>query len=271
MSKNADKYYNEVMELSIKIQNYLKKAGIEPSAAKLYIELAQTGPTTALQLAKKTGVSRTQVYRHLETLQSSGLVSAEQLTYGTIFRNLPLENLEARIADQESNAIALRTDLSAMTALLRQLAGSSAPQATVHHHYGLAGIKQANWNLTKAKNEFRVFETAHITDHLDPTFARRFRERILERNLTTYDLTNATKITTAELEPFAPSRTFYRHIDPQVLKINFEMYVYDDIVTLLDYSKNAQAIEIHHPNLSTMMRQLFDAMWNLGEELQISN
>jgi hypothetical protein len=29
------------------------------------------------------------------------------------------------------------------------------------------------------------------------------------------------------------------------------------------------AIEIHHPSLHAMMRQLFDAMWNLGTPLVI--
>ncbi len=75
----------------------------------------------------------------------------------------------------------------------------------------------------------------------------------------------------ADIEPFAPARTHYRHIDPQVLTINFELYLYNDTVTLLDYHKDTmQAIEIHHPTLHTMMTQLFEAMWNLGEPLEIT-
>ena len=146
--------------------------------------------------------------------------------------------------------------------------GSAGPQASVQHHYGLAGLKQANWNLTKAKHEFRVFEVAHISDHLDKAFASRMRERIVERNLHSYDLTNATKVAMADIEPFAPSRTHFRHIDPQLLTINFELYIYDGVVALLDYSPQAmQAIEIHHPALHAMMKQLFESMWNLGEPL----
>ena len=258
------------MDSDQKLQSYLKKADIEPAATKIYIELTKSGPSSALQLAKKSSISRTQVYRYLEALQNRGLVSAEQLSYGTLFRTLPLENLEGLIIDREAQTTSLRAELGDMATLLQHLAGSRGPQASVQHYYGLAGIKQANWNLTKAKDEFRIFEAAHISNHLDKTFARRLRERFIECKLETFDLTNATHITAAEIEPYAPSRTHYHHIDPQVLTINFEVYIYNDIVTLLDYSQeNMQAIEIHHPTLHTMMRQLFDAMWNLGEDLEI--
>jgi Fe2+ or Zn2+ uptake regulation protein len=196
------------------LQSYLKKAGIEPAATKVYLELNKDGPSSALQLAKGTGMSRTQVYRYLDALQLSGLVSAEQLSYGTLFRALPLENLEGLIIDRETQATELRTRLSDMATLLQHLAGS--------------------------------------------------------KGLRSYDLTNAEQVKAAELEPFNPRQAEIRHIDPEILRINFEVYIYNQVVALLDYSaENTMAIEIHHPSLHAMMRQLFDAMWNLGTPLVI--
>lgn len=258
------------MDLEADLSHYLKQAGIEPAASKLYIELIKTGHSSALQLAKNTGVSRTQVYRYLEALQAVGLVSAESLSYGTLFRAQPLENIEALIADREAQTKELRLHLGTMTEVLQQIAGAHGPKATVQHYYGIAGLKQANWNLTKAEKAYYVFEVAHLNTHLDAAFARRHRERIMEKRLATHDLTNATSVTAAEIEPFDPNRTFLRHIDPQVLTINFEVYLYNNVVTLLDYTPaNQMAIEIHHPALHDMMQQLFNAMWNLGSPLTI--
>jgi sugar-specific transcriptional regulator TrmB len=259
------------MEPEQKLQDYIKKAGVDPAATKVYLELNREGPSSALQLAKSTGVSRTQVYRYLENLQQSGLVSAEQLSYGTLFRALQLENLEGLIVDREAQTTELRTQLESMTTLLQHLSGSNGPKASVQHYYGVAGLKQANWNLTKAKNEFRVFEAAHISAHLDKTFSRRLRERFIEKRLRSYDLTNAEHVTAAEIEPYIPTLTEIRYIAPEILHVNFEVYIYNDIVTLLDYSKdNAMAIEVHHPALHAMMQQLFDAMWNLGTPLEVT-
>lgn len=258
------------MDSSSELQDYLTKAGIDSAATKIYIELTKIGPTSALRLAKSTDISRTQVYRHLEILQKNGLVAAENISHGTMFRAQPLENIEGVLADQQAQITALRSDLSAMADVVKSIAGSNGQKANVQHYYGIAGLKQANWNLTKAEKEYRVFEVAHLNEHLDPTFARRTRERMLEKNLTSYDLTNATEVTLKELEPINASRTFLRHIDPKILTINFEMYIYNDVVTLLDYSKdNVMALEIHHKSLNTMMRQIFDTVWNLGEPLEI--
>lgn len=252
------------------IIKYLGTLGIEPEATKVYIELIKHGYSSALQLAKATGISRTQVYRHLERLQQHGLVSAEQLSYGTLYRPLPLENIEGLLTNREAETAAIRRNLGPMTAALQAIAGGAGPKATVQHYYGLAGLKQVNWNLTKADGEYRVFEAAHLSAHLDKAFARRHRERCIERELVSYDLTNAISVHAKEIEPFEPSRTFLRHIDPAILTINFEVYLYNDVVTLLDYSdENVLAIEMHHPGLHAMMRQLFDAMWIQGTPLTI--
>lgn len=248
----------------------LEVLGIEAEATRVYLELYAQGHTSALQLAKTTGISRTQVYRHLELLQQHGLVSAEQLSYGTLYRALPIENVEALLADQEAKTASVRGDLASMAQALQVLAGSSGPKATVKHYYGLAGLKQVNWNLTKAEKEFKVFEAAHLSQHLDKAFARRCRERFMERGLTSYDLTNDTSARASDLEPFDPARSFIRRIDPEILTIGFEAYMYDHTVTLVDYSgDNRMAMEIHHPALHRMMVQLFDAMWTIATPLEI--
>lgn len=258
------------MQLKL-IKKYLAKIGIEPETTQIYIELTKLGPTSALQLAKATGISRTQVYRHLEELQKYGLVSGENLNYGSLFRPMALDNIEGLIANREAENAALRRNLGAMTKLLQNMAGATGPKATVQHYYGVSGLKQVNWNLTKANKEYRVFEVAHLSQHLDKAFARHCRERYIERKLTSFDLTNATRVVAKNIEPFAPARTHFRHIDPEVLTINFEVYIYNDVVTLLDYHKDKLlALEIYHASLNHMMKQLFDAMWQTATPIEIS-
>jgi sugar-specific transcriptional regulator TrmB len=253
------------------LRQYLAKLDIEHDTASIYIELTTQGPCSALQVAKFTHISRTQVYRHLEDLQHIGLVCAEQLSYGTLYRALSLENIEGTLVSRETETTVLRQNLASMTQLVQEFSGSIGTKATTQHLYGIAGLKQANWNLTKAKGEFRVFEVAHINQHLDKTFARRCRERCIERGLVSYDLTNATTVTAKDLKPFEPTRTHIRHIDRDVFAINFEVYLYNDVVTLLDYSKDQQLVlEIHHPTLHAMMRQLYDSMWAIATPMTIA-
>lgn len=260
----------EAMKL---VQKYVQVLGIDAEAMTVYLAMLKLGLAPALQIAKATGISRTQTYRHIEQLQAFGLASAEQLSYGSLFRALPLENLAAAIAAREAETAAIKQNLGVTAESLRALAGSSGPQAATQHYYGLGGIKQVNWNLTKAKAEFRVFETARLTAHSDKegrAFARRCRERFIERQLTSYNLTNAASVIAKDIEPYDPERTFIRHIDPDILTISFEMYAYDDIVTMIDFGPSQpQATEVHHPALAAMMKQLFDTIWQLGQPLEV--
>jgi sugar-specific transcriptional regulator TrmB len=257
------------MDQAAIIEKYLGKLGIEPDSVKVYLELVKHGYSSALQLAKATDISRTQVYRHLEALQKNGLASAEQLSYGTLYCPMPIENIEGLLANRESETAAIRRNLDAMTTALQAVAGGSGSKATVQHYYGPAGIKQANWNITRADGEYRCFEAAHLSFHLDQAFARRHRERCIERQLTSYDLTNDTVVRAKDIDPFDPKRTFLRHIDPNVLTITYEIVLYNDVVALLDFTEQ-MAVEITHPAYSNMMRQLFDAMWAQGTPLEIT-
>ena len=259
------------MDHSGVIKKYLGRLGVEVEAVTVYLELIKQGYASALQLSKATGVSRTQIYRRLDELQHYGLASAEQLSYGTLYRPMPIENIEGLLANREAETAAIRRNLGGMAAALQAIAGGSGPKATVQHYYGLAGIKQANWNTTKAEKEYKIFEAAHISTHLDQAFARRYRERCMERGLISYDLTNATSVNAKEIEPFEPSKTFIRRIDPEVLTINFEVVLYNNIILLLDYTKqNSMALEINHPVLHAMMSQLFDAIWAQATPLKIT-
>lgn len=259
------------MDALKKLKSYLKRLGLSPESTAVYLELVRIGPTSALKISKALGMPRTQVYRELEALQAIALASADKLSYGTMFRALPLENIEGLLENRRAVTDELSKELASMAESLQLLAGSHGPKATVRHYYGVAGLRQTNWNLTKATKEFRVFETKHLSEHLDPAFSRRCRERIIERKLVSYDLTNRKNHTRKELEPVDLTRAKIRYIEPKILDIQFEMYVYDDVVTLLDYSdQQRMAIEIHHPQLSQMMRQLFDAMWKTAREVVIS-
>jgi hypothetical protein len=269
LSKPTDKLYNSGMEAAGAIKKYLGRLGIEPEAATLYIELSRNGYSSALQLAKGTGISRTQVYRLLEGLQQIGLVGGEQLSYGTLYRALPLENVGPLLGEREAETAAIRGDLGVMTDMLRALAGGTGPEAAVRHYSGMSGLKEVSWNLGKAQKEFRVFESAQAKNQRDPAFARRCREHYTARGLYERYLTNAEKVTAKEVEPLDPAYVQYRHTDPMVLAISFDLYIYNDIVTLVDY-KHATATEMTHPPLSMMLQQLFDALWALATPLQIS-
>lgn len=221
-----------------------------------------------LQLSKQLHMSRTQVNSKLARLCELGLASAERRQHGTYYRALPFDNVSNLVAEQEAAAWALRSQFADISKAVEGLAAGN--RSDTRHYYGMDGLKQVNWNLTKAIGEYRVFEAARIPQLFDNAFTMRCRERMAERKLVSFNLTNDKQVTADELWPLDLSLTHYRYIDPKVFTIGFEIFLFDGTITLVDNRPQVlHAVEMRNDAFSTMMRQIYDAMWNLGRPLTI--
>ncbi len=242
------------MDPTTQLKTYLQTAGIEPSAVIIYTTLLQQGPLPALQLAKQTDISRTQVYRSLEHLQANSLVVPVTLQYGSLFRALPIEAFDAQLATREQQTKQLRQQLNNLTEQMQQ-----EGKATTHHHPGLTGIKQAIWDATSATQECRIISQPGKPFGNDSQFARRVQEQFIEGGQNVYVITNTEHIA----DQSAGIR--YHHVDPAIFNSPIDTVLYDGHMTLLDYRPDTVgATVISHPGLFTLQRQLFETLWGLG-------
>ncbi len=59
-----------------------------------------------------------------------------------------------------------------------------------------------------------------------------------------------------------------RYVSPTVFTIEFEVYIYNNIVALLSYEKeDIFGVEIHNSKLARQQRQLFDLLWRQASAL----
>ncbi len=175
--------------------------------------------------------------------------------------------LEFLVSERERKADALRSSLPAALNILERMQHQSPTHTKIAEYRGIDGLKQMNYNLSKAKNEFRVFELAGLDKHLGKHFAEKMRTRYQERKLKSFDLTNNPQRTaTAGVEtPLAHAR----YIKPEVFQIEFETYIYDNVVGLLSYeSEDIFGVEIFSDKLARQQTQLFDLLWHQAEEIK---
>lgn len=262
--------YDWFMDSLPKIEQYLLQLGLKPETTRIYLELLRRRPSV-LQLAKAFGISRTQIYRHLEILSRYNLVSMEKFSQGTRYRALPLYNIEAIVLERQGVLQNLRANLASMTQLIQESVADKSQNPFVRHYSGLSGLKQANWNLTKARGEYRVFESQPLLHHfIDKDFVRRCNEELVKNKVISYDLVNYRPMLD-DVMPIDLERAYYRYIDPKILKIDFEIYIYNETTTLLDYNPdNMHAIEIEHPILFRMMHQIYELIWELATPIELS-
>lgn len=250
------------------IKQVLQDLKLSDEASEVYIYLCKNGYSSVLNIASKTGISRTQVYRHLDALTKLNLVSEEKPYWGTYFYALPISNLSGEIELQKQSLEEASLKLKAAESVFDNLFQNNNSAETISYR-GISGLKQALWNLKKAEKEYKVFEVDHISNLLDFKFSRSMRQKEIDKQIRSYDLSNQKLHKKEDLEPFDANLSKIKFIRPEVLKIKFEIIIYNDIVTLIDYFKpEPVAIEIKNPALNLMMNQMHDAFWAMAEEVE---
>lgn len=253
---------------SNQIKDALASLSLDPEIIDIYLYLCKNAHSSALNISSKTGISRTQVYRHLETLIKLNLVSEEKPYWGTYFYALPVGNLKTNILSQRQQLEEADLKLGRAEKVFEELFQSQDSHQTITYR-GVQGLKQALWNITKAEKEYKVFEVDHLSNLLDLKFSRSMRQKENSRGIKAYDLSNNKSHRLADLEPHNPKLSKVKFISPEILKIKFEIIIYNNKVTLIDYFKpEPVAIEITNSALNLMMNQMHDAFWSMAEEVE---
>lgn len=173
-----------------KVVSYLKQLGISAEQSAAYLQLLSQGPQTVLQISRGLKTGRTKLYPLLDELAEKQLITIHERHYGTTYEITSLDSLDFLVSEHERKAEGLRKSLPAARNLLEQVAIASPSTSRIVEYRGIDGLKQMNFNLTKAQREFRVYELAGLDKHLGKHFAEKMRLRIAERGLETFDLTN---------------------------------------------------------------------------------
>jgi len=249
-----------------KLVSYFKQLGLEDEQALVYLFLLSHGPQSVLSISRGLKTGRTKLYPLLDDLAHKQLITIHERHYGTSYEAQPPEVLEFLVSEQERKADALRATLPSAVHALQTIQQTSPATSRIVEYKGIDGLKQMNWNLTKAENEYRVFELAGLDKHLSKHFAEKMRARDHSKGLKTYDLTNNPA---RHKEPGVETKNnLTRYIDPAVFTIQFESFIYNHCVALLSYERDdIFGVEIYNAKLAAQQKQIFDLLWSQAEAI----
>lgn len=253
--------------LENKVVGYLKHLGLEREQALVYLFLLQNGPNTVLKISRGVKTGRTKLYPLLEELAEKQLITIHERHYGTSYEAQKPEVIEFLVNEKERKVEALRSSLPATLNILQSLQQISPTHTKIIEYRGVDGLKQMNFNLTKARSEYRVFELTGLDKHLGTHFANKMRSRSATNGLKSFDLTNRPN---RDQEPGSESpNAQIRYIDPEIFEIEFETYIYDNCVGLLNYEQDdIFGVEIYSDKLARQQTQLFNLLWNQAKVLK---
>ena len=256
-------YYEYMKE---HIRRYFATLGLDTDIADIYATLHQRGAQTLSELARNSGVERTKIYRMLDELKATGLVEVETQYKRDILRAAPISNIEVYLSSKEQQLRNARASFSAIEQLL--LSGNpSAAGTKVQFYRGPEGLKQMNWNETKATTEILAMLNKNMQIGSKSAFFERWVRKINENGITSRGLINDQFI--ASQQKWYSKRSNERmqnwqarHVPSQLFAITHGMVIYNNVVAYQDWrGGEIFGIEIHNQMIANTQRSFFEMLW----------
>lgn len=254
-----------------KIYRFLSDLGLSKDQSDLYVYLQVLGPSSVLALSKAMATGRTRLYPILESLQDINLVKIDEKHYGTTYEALAPSALEYLVTERVAKTAELKENLLEAQSLISQLSGSVTKGSKVIEYKGVEGLKQINFNLTKAHKQVCVFELAHLDEHsvLPKAFVDRLRYNFVQKQIVNRDITNNPDFKFVN-NLHDPKHLLQRacYIDKALFPINVETYIYNDCIAYLQYDQDEIfGVEIHNQALADQQKALFELVWSQGTQI----
>ncbi|TSC65456.1 MAG: TrmB family transcriptional regulator [Candidatus Berkelbacteria bacterium Gr01-1014_85] len=220
----------------MKYTKLLTLLGLNKNEADLYLISLQLGPSTAIQLAQKVGVTRQMIYTLLPQLIEQGLMKETAHSSKRLFQAIGPEVLNDRvknIADQVKEAVPILKT--------REAANSSVPILSVYEN----PISMREWyrrfmNEAKEGDQLFIWATNKTWLSADPDFLEEFLAFKKKNKIKDYILAPNTPESRAQAEKLKEEQPYaeYRFTDSW-WHTNAEKWLWKDSVSYLTINENA--------------------------------
>lgn len=258
------------------LRTYLLKLSFSWEIADIYFALYVYGQQTISQLAQRSGVERTRIYRLMDELQASGLVEIEVQYKRKIFRAAPISNLQIMLAKKEQDLRDLQKDLGSLQHTLEQdMLKRGGTKVQIYH--GTEGLKQMFWNQTRSKTENLSILYENMQSRTKLAFFERWVRLMNERHMKSRSIMcdNFVKTQKEWYDIHSNERLkdwTGRYIPSKVFPITHSTVIYNDVTSYYTWKDNEIfGIEIYNQDITNAQRQFFEMLWNQGHEIDELN
>lgn len=254
------------------VRTYFGKLGFEPEIADIYLALHAYGPQTISALARNSKVERTKIYRSIDVLLESNLIEVETQSKRGIMKAAPIANIHILLAQKEQDLRSLQDELGLIEQVLARNSLSN-PVTRVQFYSGVEGLRQMQWNQTKATGELLSIIDEPLQEALGKAFTLRWAEamnqnaqplrmivspRFKELNTAWFKREKIGEIT---------QNITSRVIEPDVFAITSNTDIWDDVVAYYNWKDGeCYGIEIYNKDIANSQRIFFEMLWQQAHD-----
>jgi sugar-specific transcriptional regulator TrmB len=243
----------------------IEQLGLGDKHAIVYESLIKKPSAAPLELSRETKLNRSSLYRYLEDLRELGLVELLLGDKSSSYKANP-EGLSQYLVSEESRVEGLKKSIPKLVKELGETKVTAGSE--VKYYQGTEGLKQMLWNVVNQKDEFLGLGYQNWNATVGKNYADKLRQKMLDNKLRSREILNEVDDSFAFTDLGKGYNQVYEHraIDPNILKINHDTYIYGDVFAYYyHYEDEYFGVEIHNKEIARTERQTFEILWGLSK------
>lgn len=252
------------------ITKQLKILGVNEKEAEVYLALLTSGTLSQLEIARKTNINRTTVYRILEKLYSLGL--AEQLVESKSTRSQAVnpEKIGQMIIKKESELEQIKSKLPDLINNLSQIRNTADSPTKVIYFKGKEGLEQLLWNTLKAEGKDEVVGYGYLdwNEGIGEKMADKLRQEYVDRKILSREIRNQKDTDFTNVSSYVNKNWVGRYLPKSKLEILHDTYIYNDVFAYYHFYEGEMfGVEIHNEEIAKTQKQIFEILWKQAKKI----
>lgn len=241
----------------------IKQIGLTAKHAVVYEALMTKPHATPLILARETRLNRSSLYRYLEELRMKGLVELIMGDKSSKYCANP-DGLGQYLVSEESRVEKLKKMIPSLVAELSKKGGGG--ESEVKYYQGVEGLKQMLWNVVASGEDFVGLGYQDWNTSVGRIFADKLRAKMMESKVRSREILNEVDETFGYTRLGEDYTSVYEHraIDPKILEIRHDTYIYGDVFAYYYHNPREYfGVEIHNKEIARTEKQMFEVLWKM--------
>jgi sugar-specific transcriptional regulator TrmB len=238
------------------VTSSLKLAGLSNSQIKVYLYLLEEGVSTPPQIAKGTGIARTNCYNTLRELDDMDLIDRERNKTRSVY---VAQNPKSILRAMEKRRDAVERILPE----LHDLYKSQKNKPTVEYYDGLEQVEDIFLQTLDSKQEILSVESTKLLYNIDKKFFDHYHAQLKKRQVFTHDLLSrdSAEIHAREVKELLGPYYKYKLMPADIKTLQSQILVWNDNVAHIALEQPYFGTIMKRPAIAGAMREIFNMAW----------
>lgn len=249
-------YRNDILLIdNMKLEQQLRDLNLNKSEVRVYLYLLEQGLSTPPQIARGTGIARTNCYNILASLKDNGLIEEQEKAKRKAYIAGDPEALLRAIEKKKVAVERLLPDLRALYTVQKN-------KPKIRFYEGFEQVKEVYWQCTNTDKLLAFGSTKRLTEH-DSKFFLSWEKTMKEKGVVLQDLITDPSETVGKEETRNILKGLYdfRLLPKKYADFPTDLLVWNDNIALITLEEPIFGTVLTSKLLSQTFRYILEMLW----------